>query len=419
MNAANTMVEAPLRVAMIVHAYYERDARVRRYAETLVRAGHKVDVLALRGPGDPRRQVLKGVNVIRMPLRRRRGGIGRYVLEYLAFTFLASLMLSLRHLENRYDVVHVHNMPDFLVFAAWLPKLTGCKVILDAHDLMPEVHASKFGVSSSHPITKLLNLQERISNRFADAVIFSSDLLREIALRRGSCDPQQTITVLNSPDPTIFDRNRHPWRGPDDATEFRLLYVGTVSPRHGVDQAVRAVALLADDIPGMRLLIYPRLAEGEGDALDDLRRLVEHEQLERVIEFRDPIPLDQIPHEMALAHVGLFTPRLDAHIDVALSIKVPEFVAMSVPIVTTKTRVMQRYFADDQVSYFEDGDIDSCAHAIRRIFEDPEEARLMARRADRFLREHSWQVQSEQYMGLLSRLVFKTRSGLPRQPAGS
>jgi len=32
----------------------------------------------------------------------------------------------------------------FLVFAAWYPKLTGTKLILDIHDVVPELFANKF-----------------------------------------------------------------------------------------------------------------------------------------------------------------------------------------------------------------------------------------------------------------------------------
>ena len=41
-------------ICMIVHAYYEEDARVRREAETLVAAGWEVDVFGLRRPGEER-----------------------------------------------------------------------------------------------------------------------------------------------------------------------------------------------------------------------------------------------------------------------------------------------------------------------------------------------------------------------------
>ena len=44
-------------------------------------------------------------------------------------------------------MIHVHSVPDFLVFAALVPKLLGARIILDIHDILPEFYASKFGAS--------------------------------------------------------------------------------------------------------------------------------------------------------------------------------------------------------------------------------------------------------------------------------
>jgi hypothetical protein len=68
-------------------------------------------------------------------------------------------------------VVQAHNLPDFLVFAALVPKLLGARLILDLHDLMPEFYASRFKSGmTSFPI-RLLCWQERLSCLFAKHVI--------------------------------------------------------------------------------------------------------------------------------------------------------------------------------------------------------------------------------------------------------
>ena len=51
---------------MLVHSYYEEDPRVRREAEALAAAGHRVDVFALRRPGDPGTVTIDGVVVHRL-----------------------------------------------------------------------------------------------------------------------------------------------------------------------------------------------------------------------------------------------------------------------------------------------------------------------------------------------------------------
>ena len=120
---------------MVVHAQYPvGETRVQREALALVDRGIDVDVLCLRGHGEPASERVDGVTVRRLPVGRHRGrGLAWQLVEYLAFFVLASAVLSALHLRRRYRTVQVHNLPDFLVFCALVPKLTGAGVLLDLH----------------------------------------------------------------------------------------------------------------------------------------------------------------------------------------------------------------------------------------------------------------------------------------------
>jgi glycosyltransferase involved in cell wall biosynthesis len=390
-------------VGMVVHAYYEGDARVRRYAESLAAKGHTVEVLALRAEGAAKRETIAGVTVRRLPLSRRRGGLLRYLFEYAAFALLCAFELSRR--PRRYDVVHVHNMPDALVWAALLPRLCGRPVILDVHDLMPEVWASKFQTSTSHPAIWPLRVQEWLSHRFASAVVFATEKFRSVAVRRGTVRSERSIAVMNAADTRVFDRGRHPWRGPEDPAAFELLYLGTISHRHGVDQCVRVLPLLRERIPGARLAVHAKLSDGEGRPMQELQELARSLGVADRVDFRPPVPLDQVPAVMSRASVGVFTPHVDVHIDMALSLKVPEFVAMGVPVVAVATSIMRELFADSEVMLFPDGDLAAFADCLCRIHGDPRAARQMAARADRFTLQHGWEREFARYEDLLARLV--------------
>ncbi len=50
---------------MAAYTNYRRDPRVKREAEALVEAGHKVVFLARRQPGEPHRETIAGVEVIK------------------------------------------------------------------------------------------------------------------------------------------------------------------------------------------------------------------------------------------------------------------------------------------------------------------------------------------------------------------
>ena len=62
------------RAAVVLYSYYEFDPRPRREAEALAQAGMEMDVICLRQDGEPWHEKINGVNVFRIPLKRRRAG---------------------------------------------------------------------------------------------------------------------------------------------------------------------------------------------------------------------------------------------------------------------------------------------------------------------------------------------------------
>ena len=100
-------------------------------------------------------------------------------------------------------MVHVHNVPDFLVFSAAFPKWKGVPVILDIHDLLPEFYASKFKVSHNSFLFKLLTFVERCSAAFATHVIIANHLWRDRLAARSS-RAEKCSVVRNHPDLDIF-----------------------------------------------------------------------------------------------------------------------------------------------------------------------------------------------------------------------
>ena len=193
---------------MVVHAYYPlMETRVEREALALRDHGIEVDVICLRYDQEEPTSLEEGVRVYRLPVKRHRGkGMLVQLLEYLTFFALAFLRLTFLHVRKRYDVVQVHNLPDFLVFAALIPKLTGAKIILDLHDLMPEFYAER----TQQPMTSLgvrvIQWQERVSCRFADHVITVTQLWRRFLIERGQ-PPEKVAVVMNVGDDRAFHRD--------------------------------------------------------------------------------------------------------------------------------------------------------------------------------------------------------------------
>ena len=134
---------------MAAYTNYLRYPRVRREAEALTSAGYRVVMLASQQPGQPKRQVVDGVEVISIrSLGHQKTTMVLYIADYLLFFGLLAVHL-LRH-RRTYSLIHINNMPDFLVFATVLQRILGTPVIHDVHDLMPELFEEKFARGRSH-----------------------------------------------------------------------------------------------------------------------------------------------------------------------------------------------------------------------------------------------------------------------------
>lgn len=388
---------------MVAYTNYRRDPRVRREAETLVEVGHEVTFLASRQTGQPDKEIIEGVKVIKLPgLGNHRRSVAIYLLDYGLFFLLATWHITLRPL--RYALIHVNNMPDFLVLSAWLPRLLGRPVIYDVHDLMPELYGEKFAQGRGQLMIALLKLQERWAGRFASAVLTVEERLRRILAGRGV--PIEKIHVLmNLPDDRIFKlRAAPPVKQPGDP--FVIVYHGTLARRLGLDLAIEAVARIGDAIPNLELRII-----GDGEERTPLIALRDRLGLQNRVAFSDGfVPVQDIPHLIVDADMGIVPLRISAGTDIMLPTKLLEYVSLGIPTACPRTTTVGLYFNEDMVEFFEAGNEESLAAAILRLYRDSGRRNAVADMAlRRFGSEHTWSRHRVIYTHLVERLLAGAR----------
>jgi glycosyltransferase involved in cell wall biosynthesis len=387
-------------ICMLAYTHYLSDPRVRREAEALADRGYHVDFLCLRGEGEQSYQEVNGVHVIRLPQNRYRGrSLWAYVYGYSHFFVLSFLRLTWLQFRKGYALIQVHTMPDFMVFAAVMPKIMGSKIVLDIHDLMPELYCTKFGLAEDHPIIKIITLFERLSTRFAHRVIAVHRPQSRLLVKHGI--PHWKIqTIMNAVDDKIF-RSDEKIRRPDKkANTFTLVYHGTLVKRYGVDVAIRAVRLAKEKIPRLRFLIY-----GEGNDLDELEALAEELNLSNTVIFsRKFLPLEQIPPALAQADVGL-VPNRDTGRDNVLPTKLLEYVTLGIPAIVSRTDTVEAYFDDTMVRFVRPGDEQQLTEAILELYYHPEKARHIAQNAHRYNEQYGWTRQRAAYYSFIDSLL--------------
>lgn len=388
------------RACMIVHSHYPADPRVRREAESLLADGWAVDVICLRDPGEKPREECAGATVYRIPVTRHRAsGLAVYLWEYLLFFFAASFRVTALHLRRRYDVVQAHNMPDFLVFAAAIPRLLGARVVLDIHDLVPELYGVKFTGRGSRLVARITRMVEYVSTAFADQVITAGEPFRRRLLAR-QVPAEKVTVVMNSADPRLFHPLERAPANPEGDNRFTLVYHGGLFHRYGLDIAVRAVHRLREEIPDLQFRIY-----GDGDAVPELEQLIGELRLEERVHLGGFVPLDRIPALIAGADLGVVPYRQNPFTDLLFPTKAFEYIVMGVPVIMARTEAVVTLFGEVSDLFFQPGDDRELAERILALYKEPARRQLLLAVSRAAYAPYAWDRQQHEYLALMNRLV--------------
>lgn len=385
------------KICMLEYNNYETDNRVRRYAETLVKRGDQVDVIAIIGENHPLGTiVINGVTVHHIQRRiRDERSKWTYAWRLLCYLVMSSIYMARLHRRHHYDLIHVHNVPDFLVFAAWIPKLMGAKLILDIHDIVPEFFASKFSTKVRNGYVRLLKSVEKKSMAFADHVIVSNHLWHQKLIAR-SVSREKSSVFINHVDPAQF--YPHPRTRTDD--KFIIMFPGGFQWHQGLDIAIEAFARVKREVPNAELHLY-----GGGNIKESLVKLAGQLGLNDSVRFCGIVPHDEVAGLIANADLGIVPKRSDSFGNEAYSTKIMEFMSQGVPVVVSRTNIDLFYFDDSVVKFFESGNSEAMAYAILQVIKGPGIREALIVKGFEYAARHSWDHKKNEYLDLVDSLA--------------
>lgn len=386
------------RICMLTYSIYESDGRIRRYAEALARRGDMVDVVALEGLNDQSKvSTLNGVTIHHIQRRtHNESSHWSYAFRLTQFVVRSLIVLAFLHRRHRYDVVHIHNMPDFLVFAAWYPKMCGARLILDIHDIVPELFASKFNARLRDLYKTGLLFVEKMSAQFVDHVIVSNHLWSEKLTAR-SVRSAHCSVVVNLPDPDVFfrrTRTRHDGR-------FIVLFPGSLQWHQGLDIAIRAFAEFKKRIPNSEFHLYSSQDE---KPTSWLKGIASELGIASSVKFCGLAPLDAIADIIANADLGVVPKRADSFGNEAYSTKILEFMSQGVPVVASRTKIDSYYFDDETIRFFPSGDSAAMAEAMYEVASNSELRERLIHRGLEYVKRHGWEQDKREYFDLIDGL---------------
>jgi glycosyltransferase involved in cell wall biosynthesis len=381
-------------VCMLAYAHYLNDARIKSYVRILEGQGHQVDVIALKADGEAAVEALAAGTIFRVMSKYQGTSTLLYVWSYLKFFFKSSLLIARRSFRHRYDVVHVHNMPNALVFAAIVPRMLGAKVLLDVHDLMTANYMAKFKGLENDLTVKVLKVEQWLSAMFADQVFCADHNQQDYLAEHCGVSAEKITVLMNLPNVELF----RPVMKEKKSEMFRIVYHGTIVHRLGIDLIVRAMAAVADRVPA-ELWVY-----GSGDYLPEALALSSELGLNKKVHFsRKFFPVEQIPEIVAGMDLGIIGNRRNLACDrYMLPVKLLEYVYLGVPVVAPRLDVITRYFDDTMIRFYEPENVEQMADAVIKLCNDREERERLAHTASTFYQKYNFKAQADVYLDLLA-----------------
>jgi glycosyltransferase involved in cell wall biosynthesis len=255
----------------------------------------------------------------------------------------------------------------------------GARFVFEVRDLWPE-SAAATGLVSDPRLVRAMEVLARMCERRADRAVALTEGIRDGLVARGM-NPARISLITNGADLDLAPNGPAPVPVPDGA--FVAMFVG----QHGTYGALHTVLDAADRLRGDRRVRF--VLVGSGDRKAALVEEAERRGLANV-SFVDPVPRREVPAWLARADVCLLPYQDRPLFAGALPNKTFDYLGAARPIVAAVpegelSTLVSRAACGIPVPP-EDGA--AMAAAIRRLADDPEEARRMGAAGGAYVREH-------------------------------
>jgi len=102
--------------------------------------------------------------------------------------------------------------------------------------------------------------------------------------------------------------------------------------------------------------------------------------------------------------LGIIPNKRNMATELMLPVKMLEYVAIGIPVVSARLKTIEHYFSNNMVTFFEPENVESMANAILSMYRDKNRRREQALEARKFIERYGWEKHKKDLIQLYQEL---------------
>ncbi|PKA99768.1 glycosyltransferase involved in cell wall biosynthesis [Flavobacteriaceae bacterium MAR_2009_75] len=313
-------------------------------------------------------------------------------LHYFLWKRKASKIIKELHEKHQFDIAHHVSYGSFQQGSS-LYRLGDCKIIfgpVGGGQMSLPIFKPYFGSSWGIEIIRkymskfLVHFNSSLTRTLkkADVVLMVNQETQTLYESTKYYKEGKSFYVSDSALPVQFEQNQ--FKEKDTNEEFRILWVGRLIPRRGLELSLKALSYVSADVN------YKLVIVGDGEQGPKVSEWIKKYKLDRSkIEHLGWVPYSQMHEEYERADVMLFCPLRDT-----AGLQATEAMGFGLPIITMNISGMRTIVTDECGIKIDptttDGTAKDIGNAIEFMYNNPEFRKKAARKAYDRAMENTW-----------------------------
>jgi len=383
---------------MLLEKDFPPDGRVENEIQALRKAGHSIDLLCITNKSSHIDEYLGG-KIFRSHLSKINYKLSALALELPFYFKLWEKNLKRILSENKYDILHVHDLP-LVEVALRLKKKFNIKVIADYHENRPEI-MGYYPYLKSFPAKYIISLkkwhryQEKVSS-LVDRLILVTP---EAKIHYAKNYKVRSDNIYVVPNYANIDHLSAISIRKDIvksvSNKFCIVYFGDTGIRRGTLDLIRVASSLTD-YPDMNFMII-----GHSTEQNMLEKTVQKLNISNV-ELTGFMPFEIASSYLYGSKIGLCPFHRNIHHDTTYANKMFQYMYYGLPVIASNCPSQQAIIEKEKCGVvFEAGNREALKKSILELYHDPAKRQKMGKAGNEsVIKKYNWQNAGDEIIRL-------------------